>query len=75
MRFILPVFIFVFCVIAISKAIVLIVPVEFFYDIADVFPINGDEAIPDFVLTANIVVSVLMSVALLWMLKRIFRKH
>ncbi|MGC0877714.1 hypothetical protein WKG84_09365 [Pantoea agglomerans] len=75
MRLILTIFLFVFCAIAISKAIAVIVPVTFFYAIAGFFNINGDEATLDFVLTANILISIIMSVALLWLLKGIFKKH
>ncbi|MDH1168256.1 hypothetical protein [Pantoea agglomerans] len=75
MRFIFTILLFVFCAIAISKAIAVIVPVTFFYAIAGFFNINGDEATLDFVLTANILISVIMSVALLWLLKDIFKKH
>lgn len=75
MRLILTIFLFVFCAIAISKAIAVIVPVTFFYAIAGFFNINGDEATLDFVLTANILISIIMSVALLWVLKAVFKKH
>ncbi|MGC0939847.1 hypothetical protein WKH32_07980 [Pantoea agglomerans] len=75
MRFIFTILLFVFCAIAISKAIAVIVPVTFFYAIAGFFNINGDEATLDFVLTANILISIIMSVALLWLLKDIFKKH
>ncbi|MGC0841793.1 hypothetical protein RM156_13650 [Pantoea agglomerans] len=75
MRFIFTILLFVFCAIAISKAIAVIVPVTFFYAIAGFFNINGDEATLDFVLTANILISIIMSVALLWLLKGIFKKH
>lgn len=66
---------FVLCALAISKAIAVIVPVTFFYDIASFFNINGDEAITDFVLTACISLSVMMSVAYLGLLKDVFRKR
>ncbi|MEN4604297.1 hypothetical protein [Pantoea agglomerans] len=75
MRFIFTILLFVFCAIAISKAIAVIVPVTFFYAIAGFFNINGDEATLDFVLTANILISIIMSVALLWLLKGFFKKH
>jgi len=73
MRFILPIFLFVFCAIAIAKAIAVIVPVTFFYAIAGFFNIHGDEATSDFVLSANILISIIMSVALLWVLKGFFK--
>ena len=75
MRFIFTILLFVSCAIAISKAIAVIVPVTFFYAIAGFFNINGDEATLDFVLTANILISIIMSVALLWLLKGFFKKH
>ncbi|MFE0584473.1 hypothetical protein [Pantoea vagans] len=75
MRLILTIFLFVFCAIAISKAIAVIVPVTFFYAVAGFFNINSDEAIIDFVLSANIIISIIMSVALLWVLKGFFKKH
>lgn len=75
MRFILTILLFVFCAIAISKAIAVIVPVTFFYTIASFFNINGDEATIDFVLTANVIISIIMTVALLWVLKGFFKKH
>jgi hypothetical protein len=50
------------------------VPVTFFYAVAGFFNINGDEAIIDFVLSANIIISIIMSVALLWVLKGFFKK-
>ncbi|MEN4830333.1 hypothetical protein [Pantoea vagans] len=74
MRLILTIFLFFFCAIAISKAIAVIVPVTFFYAVAGFFNINGDEAIIDFVLSANIIISIIMSVALLWVLKGFFKK-
>ncbi|AVV37143.1 hypothetical protein [Pantoea vagans] len=74
MRLILTIFLFVFCAIAISKAIAVIVPVTFFYAVAGFFNINSDEAIIDFVLSANIIISIIMSVALLWVLKGFFKK-
>lgn len=75
MRIILLGLLFVICAIAISKAIAVIVPVTFFYAIAGLFNISGDEATIDFVLTANILISIIMSVALLWLLKGFFKKH
>ncbi|TDY83281.1 UNVERIFIED_ORG: hypothetical protein C7429_101777 [Pantoea allii] len=75
MRFIFTILLFVFCAIAISKAIAVIVPVTFFYAIAGFFNINGDEATLDFVLSANILISIIMSVALLWLLKGFFKNH
>ncbi|MCH9405280.1 hypothetical protein [Pantoea agglomerans] len=75
MRFILTILLFIFCAIAISKAITVIVPVTFLYAIAGFFNINGDEATIDFVLSANILISIIMSVALLWVLKAFFKKH
>lgn len=75
MRIILLGFLFILCAIAISKAIAVIVPVTFFYAIASIFNINGDEAIIDFVLTANIILSVIMSFTLVWVLKGFFRKR
>jgi len=51
------------------------VPVTFFYAIAGFLNINGDEATLDFVLSANILISIIMSVALLWVLKAFFKKH
>ncbi|KEY42478.1 hypothetical protein ABEG75_15730 [Pantoea agglomerans] len=75
MRLIFTILLFVFCAIAISKAIAVIVPVTFFYAIAGFLNINGDEATLDFVLSANILISIIMSVALLWVLKGFFKKH
>ncbi|MGJ0480347.1 hypothetical protein [Pantoea agglomerans] len=75
MRIILLALLFVLCAIAISKAIAVIVPVTFFYAIAGIFNINGDEATIDFVLTANIILSVIMSFVLVWVLKGLFRKR
>lgn len=75
MRVILLGLLFILCAIAISKAIAVIVPVTFFYAIASFFNINGDEATIDFVITANIVLSVIMSFALLWVLKDFFRRR
>ena len=75
MRLIFTILLFVFCAIAISKAIAVIVPVTFFYAIAGFLNINGDEATIDFVLSANILISIIMSVALLWLLKGFFKKH
>lgn len=75
MRFIFTILLFVFCAVAISKAIAVIVPVTFFYAIAGFFNITGDEATLDFVLSANILISIIMSVALLWVLKGFFKKH
>ncbi|MGY3065294.1 hypothetical protein ACVWYR_000585 [Pantoea agglomerans] len=75
MRFFFTILLFVFCAVAISKAIAVIVPVTFFYAIAGFFNINGDEATLDFVLSANILISIIMSVALLWVLKGFFKKH
>lgn len=66
---------FVLCALAISKAIAVIVPVTFFYGIASFFNINGDEAITDFLLTASIIFSVMMSVACLGLLRDVFRKR
>lgn len=75
MRLIFTILLFVFCAIAISKATAVIVPVTFFYAIAGFLNINGDEATIDFVLSANILISIIMSVALLWVLKGFFKKH
>ncbi|MDQ1211996.1 hypothetical protein [Pantoea anthophila] len=75
MRIILLGLLFILCAIAISKAIAVIVPVTFFYVIASIFNISGDEATIDFVLTANIILSVIMSFALVWVLKGFFRKR
>jgi len=75
MHIILLSLLFVLSAIAISKAIAVIVPVTFFYTIATIFDINGDEATLDFVLTANIILSVIMSFALVWALEGVFRKR
>jgi len=75
MRIILLGLLFVLCTVAISKAIAVIVPVTFFYAIAGIFNISGDEATIDFVLTANIILSVIMSFVLVWALKGLFRKR
>lgn len=75
MRIILLGLLFVLCTVAISKAIAVIVPVTFFYAIAGIFNTSGDEATIDFVLTANIILSVIMSFVLVWALKGLFRKR
>lgn len=75
MRIILLGLLFILCAIAISNAIAVIVPVTLFYAIASIFNINGDEATIDFVLTANIILSVIMSFTLVWVLKGFFRKR
>ncbi|MEN4647042.1 hypothetical protein ABEG74_22630 [Pantoea agglomerans] len=75
MRIILLGLLFILCAIAISKAVAVIVPVTFFYSLASLFNISGDEATIDFVLTANIILSVIMSFALVWLLKGFFRKR
>jgi len=75
MRIILLGLLFILCAIAISKAIAVIVPATLFYAIASIFNINGDEATIDFVLTANIILSVIMSFTLVWVLKGFFKKR
>lgn len=55
---------FIACCLAISKAIASFVPVFAFYAVANALGIHGDEAVIDFLLIANLSLSVILSAIL-----------
>ncbi len=70
MRIILLIILFIACCVAISKAIAVLIPASLFYSLASALHIYGDESVIDFMLIANVTLSVLLSLALVFLFRR-----
>jgi len=73
-RIIFLTFVFIFCCVALFKAVAVLVPFSVFSWLAGQFNIYGDEAVTDFMVMANIVISVVLSLLLVFTLPKSPRK-
>jgi len=63
-------FVFIVSCVALFKAVAVLVPFPVFSWLAGQFNIYGDEAVTDFMVTANVVISVVLSLLLVFTLPK-----
>ncbi|WP_432369311.1 hypothetical protein ACRPH4_22935 (plasmid) [Pantoea allii] len=73
-RIIFLTIVFISCCVALFKAVAVLVPFSVFSWLAGQFHIYGDEAVTDFMVMANIVISVILSLLLVFTLPKSSRK-
>lgn len=69
-RTLLLVLMFMVCCVAISKAMAALVPIDTVYSLANALHIFGDECVLDFIVYANVGISIVLSAVFSWLVIR-----
>ncbi|MDE1187181.1 MAG: hypothetical protein PW844_11990 [Pantoea sp.] len=69
-RIFMFVLVFMVCCVAISKAIAVLMPIDAVYSLANALHIFGDESVLDFMIYANVGISIVLSAVFSWLVIR-----